>query len=158
MKTHETVKTTFKLLMSLVILTTAVTVFQSCKSGADDPGPGGGDATEAEKVSALMKKGTWKLNSVTVDGVAKNLYAGMTITFTQDGFTTTKADPVWPANGTWAFADNTAKAIVRNDQTTVTIESINDANMTLSLTWTKTTLGPGRVESIAGKHVFVFGK
>jgi hypothetical protein len=125
----------------------------SCKSGGD-PEP----ETESERVTTLLTTGTWKLNSLTVDGVAKSTFAGMTITFTNGSYTSTKGEPVWPSSGSWSFSDPTAKVIMRSDQTPVNIDAIDANNLTLSITWTKTTLGPGRVSSVAGKHVFVMGK
>jgi hypothetical protein len=148
-----------KLLISMVLVLTIVGVVESCKSKGEDPGPGPVQDTEAARVTKLLTSATWKLNSVTVDGVSKNMFSGMTLTFsTANGYTATKGDPVWTSTGTWSFTDDTAKGIIRNDQTIVNVESIDDNNVTLSLIWSKTTLGAGRVESIPGKHVFVFGK
>jgi hypothetical protein len=147
-----------KLLISVILMCTVMVAFDSCKGKGDDPGPGDGDKEEAERVGKLLMAAPWKLNSLTIDGVTSSSYAGMTITFTTNGFTSTNGDPVWPASGTWTFADATAKVISRSDQTPVTIEFIDGNSMTLSLTWSKTTLGPGRAGSVGGKHVFVMGK
>ena len=147
---------TIKLFLSIILVATIIATLDSCKGGAggDDPEP----KTEPERVSELLQSTQWKLSSIKVDDVSKNLFANMTITFTANGFTTTNGAPVWPASGTWTFSGSDAKTMTLGDQTTVAIESITETNLTLSLTWTKNTVGPGRVASVAGKHVFVFGK
>lgn len=149
---------TIKLLVSIILVVVMIAALASCNGGAgtDDPDPE--PETEAERVSGLMTSSMWKLSSLKVDDVSKNLFEDMTITFTATGFTTTKGAPVWPASGTWTFTNDGAKEFRRDDQTVVSIESITSTSMTLSLAWTKTTIGPGRTASVAGKHVFVFGK
>jgi len=139
--------------MSFALLCAVMIALDACKGGGD-PEP----ETESERVTKLLTTGTWKLNSLTIDGVAKSSFDGMTITFTNGSYTSTKGEPVWPSSGTWSLSDATAKTISRSDQTPVSIDAIDANNLTLSLTWTKTTLGPGRASSIAGKHTFVMGK
>jgi hypothetical protein len=145
-----------KLLMSIMLISAVIVALDSCKGGGGDPEPE--PETESERVSKLLTSGTWKLNSLTVDGVAKSSYAGMTIKFTNNTFTSAKGEPVWPTSGSWSFSDATAKTINRSDQTPINIDAIDASTLTVSLTWTKTTLGPGRTQSVAGKHVFVMGK
>lgn len=150
-----------RLLISLIIIVFVVIELSSCKSGGtDDPGPNGGPGgDEVVRVTGLLTSATWKLNSVTVDGVAKNLFPGMTLTFAAtNSYTAMNGSPVWAGTGTWSLTDASAKTFIREDQVAVAIESITNTNLTLSLTWSKNTLGSGRVESIAGKNVFVFGK
>lgn len=113
---------------------------------------------ERERVSALLSSGTWNIDNVTIDGVANTSFAGMTLVFTRTTYTTTNGDAVWPATGTWSFADDTAKVVKRGDDIEVAIEAISEASMTLSLMWTKTTLGAGRGKSLSGRHVFTFKK
>jgi hypothetical protein len=151
MKTTKTIK----LLMSIVLTCAVIVALDSCKGGGEDPAP---EETESERVSKLLTTSPWKLNTLTVDGVAKSTYAGMTIAFANGTYTATKGEPVWPSSGSWSFSDATAKAINRADQVTIDIDAIDATALTLSLTWTKTTMGPGRAQSTAGKHVFVFGK
>ena len=147
---------TLKYIWSSAFVALLLTI-ASCGGGGDDPTPA--TDTEAQKVTSQLTSGTWKINSVTVDGINKNdLFTNMTIVFTSSGFTTTNGGVVWPAIGTWSFVDPTAKAITRSDAVTVSLDAITDTSLTLSLTWTKTTLGGGRINSIAGKHVFVLKK
>jgi len=44
------------------------------------------------------------------------------------------------------------------DGTAFTLNAISETELTLTLTWSKTTLGSGRVASIQGVHTFVLGK
>ncbi|HZY82718.1 MAG TPA: hypothetical protein VFE50_24510 [Cyclobacteriaceae bacterium] len=143
-----------KLLVSIIFIYVLI-VLPSCKGKGEDPGP---EETEAQRITALLTSSSWKLKSVTVDGVAKNMFTNMGITFTSSTFSATNGSPVWPSSGTWTFNDDTAKSFKRDDQTTVSIDAIDANNLTLSLDWTKTTVGPGRSQSVAGKHVFVLGK
>jgi hypothetical protein len=132
-------------------------VFMLAASGCGSDG--GDDTPPAPDVQALLTSGAWKVKSVTVDGLNKNdLFTGFTIGFTATGFTATNGDPVWPASGTWTFADATKKSVTRNDGTTVTLESISETELTLKLQWSKTTLGGGKINSIAGTHVFILNK
>jgi hypothetical protein len=143
--------------IAALLLVAVVLIFPSC-GGSDDPNPTPGQ-TEVEKAVKILTSGTWKLNAVTVDGVNKNdLFTGFTVTFTATGFTATNGEPVWPSSGLWNFSDATAKSINRSDNVTVTLESLADTAITISLTWSKTTLGTGRAESIAGKHIFSLTK
>ena len=146
-----------KSFLSIIFLIAIVVVFDSCKGGGDDPGPGN-NQSESDLVTGLLTASPWKIKSLTIDGVAKNAYPNLVVTFTKTTFTSTGGVPVWPATGSWMFTDDTAKFFKRDDQTVVAIESIDQSNLTMSLTWSQTSLGPGRVSSVAGKHVFVMGK
>ena len=118
------------------------------------------DKTEAAPdVQALLTSGSWKMKTVTVDGVNENdLFTNLSVTFTATEFTTLNGEPVWPASGTWTFSGGDQNLIVRNDGIEVSVEEISETELTLKLLWSKTTLGSGRVESIQGNHAFVFGK
>lgn len=127
-------------------------VFPSCDEGTEGP-------SEEEQLTELLSAGTWKVSNVIVDGVSKKeMFTDLTIKFTKSDFTTTNGGPLWPASGSWSLVDATAKTIKRNDDVSITIETLTDNELVLSLNWTKTTLGKGRVESVAGKHVFSFTK
>lgn len=124
----------------------------NCKK-KDDPKP------ETARVEELLKSNTWKIQSVTVDGTDQTaLFNNMTLTFTATAYTTTNGGLVWPASGTWAFADASAKSITRSDGLEIAINEASATSLKLSLTWAKGTFGPGRVSSIAGNHVFSFVK
>jgi hypothetical protein len=132
-------------IMSLLLVT-------SCKK-SDDPQP------ETDRVTGLLKANTWKIQSVTVNSTDQtDLFTGLTLSFTDINYTTTKGSVVWPANGTWTFTDDTAKKILRSDDIEVTIMEITDTSLKLSLNWDTGTFGPGRTSSIAGNHVFSFVK
>jgi hypothetical protein len=120
---------------------------QGCKKDSAQP--------ETERVKALLKSNAWKIQSVQVDNVDKtSLYAGFTLSFTDANYSTTKGGGLWPATGTWAFVDDTGKKIKRNDNLEITLVEVTETSLKLSFNWSKTTLGPGRVSSVAGNHIF----
>lgn len=144
-----------------VLLMCSVVLFPGCGGDPpDDPQPPGTAATEEQtRVQGLMKSSTWKLQTLTVDNVAQpSAFPNMTLTFTDAGFTASGGKDVWPNNGTWSFDKGVATSFVRNDGIAVTIEAITSTDMTLSLNWTTTKFGPGRMQGIKGKNVFKFGK
>jgi hypothetical protein len=136
----------------LVLIAASMVQLTGCKE--KDPEP-----SEEEIVKGKLTSGTWTVQGVTVDDVDQTpVYKGLTITFTATTYTTTKGGPVWPASGTWSFTDDTASSIKREDGTEIKIEEATETSLKLSLTWSKTTLGSGRMESVKGLHVFTFRK
>ena len=131
-------------------LTMVMMIVVSCGNDKNDAIP---------DTQALLTSGTWKMKTVTIDGVNKNdLYTNFTVSFTATGFSAINGAPVWPASGTWTFVSSDQKAFIRDDGTVVTLVDISESELTLKLTWAKTTLGSGRVVSIQGIHTFVFSK
>jgi hypothetical protein len=127
-------------------------VLSSCGSSGSTP-------SAAEVTANQLKANTWRISTVTVDGVDQTtLYTGMTLSFTATNYTTTNGKVVWPASGTWSFIDDTAKKIKRSDNLEIGIVDVTTTTLKLSLTWATGTLGTGRVESVAGNHVFSFVK
>ena len=148
-------RTTLKIfnIAALVVATVLFLAIAGCKK--DDPAP----ETPAIDVVKLLTSGSWKIQSVTVDGVdASSRFAGLALSFTESGFTATSSNVVWPASGTWTFTDSSQKSITRNDGLVVTLEEITNTKLSLKLTWAKTTLSGGRTSSVAGSHTFIFGK
>lgn len=142
-------------LLPILPLLATVMILLTSGCGSD----GGDDTPPAPDVQALLTSGTWKVKSVTVDGLNKNdLFPGFTVSFTATGFTSTNGIPVWPASGTWSFTDAEKKSMTRNDGTTVTLEAISATDLSLKLQWTKNTLAGGKLTSIAGTHVFTLNK
>jgi hypothetical protein len=135
-------------LIPIMVLAAGLTVLSSC--GGDDPTP-------VQTMTKRLIAHPWELSSATVDGTDETtLYNGLTITFTETGFTTTNGGVVWPPSGTWEFIDKSAKIIIRNDDLQIEIlESVN-TSLKLGFTWTSDTFGPGRVGSVAGNHVLTF--
>lgn len=147
----KTVSSALKI-TAFAVAITSLLFFQSCKK--DDP-----TIAETDRVAGLLKANMWKMQSVMVDGMDKTtIYTGLILNFTATGYTTTNGGAVWPASGTWMFADATAKLITRSDGLALTVEEITTTKLSLKLNSTKTTLGGGRTSSVAGNHTFVFGK
>ena len=143
-------------LKSTLILFASVLLFASGCSKSD-PTPAA--ETDAMKNTKLLTTGTWNIQTVQVDGMDKTIvYKNLKLTFTSTGFTSTGGGSVWPTTGTWKFADDTGKVITRGDGLSINTTEISATKLVLTLTWTKTTLDGGRIESIAGSHVFTFGK
>lgn len=126
--------------------------------GGSDPAP---ELTPREKATQLLTSGTGKWNPapltnwVMVEGVnVSELFKDFTISFTATGYTTTGTTPVWPRSGTWTFKDDAAKIFIRDsDKKEVTIETLDEKTLRITLTWDLTTYG-GRTQAIAGKHEF----
>lgn len=119
---------------------------------------GCGKPNPTPSAQSLLTSGTWKLKSATVDGVATTMYDGLTITFTNGGYTTTNGKVEWPATDTYKLSSD-GKTITRgSDNLSVSVSSLSTTTLTLSYIWSKTTLGGGRIESIAGNTVLTFGK
>lgn len=142
-----------KITLAVLALAVLATSFCGCK-GSDTPA-----LSKKDEVTATLTKSAWVIKTVTVDGVDKtSIYPNIGLTFTSSAFTTTNGGPIWPTSGTWSFTTADATAIQRNDGLVVTIQEATATSLKLALSWTKTTLGGGRVESVSGQHVFNFGK
>jgi hypothetical protein len=140
----------------LAIVTSSVVItllLQIMGCGSSDPAPSAQDA-----VKAKLTSGKWNMQTAQVDGVDKTAtYAGLSVTFTSTSYSTTNGKALWPASGSWSFVDAAGKKVKREDGTEIDVE-VTDTSLKLSFSWTKTNLGGGRVESIAGKHVLSFTK
>ena len=127
--------------------------FSHCKK--DDPKP-----TEEERITKLLSEGQWKPatgNWVTADGVSVvELFSDFTITFTETGYTTTGTTPVWPRTDTWSFKPGSTSVLIRDsDKVEVAIETLDERNLKLSLSWSQDTfIEGGRTKSVKGKHEF----
>jgi hypothetical protein len=150
MKKSLLICTSFFLLVGLILM-------ESCSSKSD-PSPATPSATEQTK-AILTSSGGWRMQSATVDGTDQTtVYKGLTINFTDSGFTTSNGGVVWPVSGTWSFTDESGTAIKRNDGLVVTIVAAEISKLVLKLIWTTTTFGPGKVSSLKGETTFTFSK
>jgi len=138
---------------SLLLLFIVLLLLGSC-SKKDNP-----VLSVEEVVAQKLELTTWKLGNVQVDGVDRSsLFNGFTIKFNSTNYTTTGTTTVWARSGTWQFnANSNALKFTRNDSIVVTIESITDSSLVLSLMWNESTFG-GRINSVAGKHIFTLTK
>lgn len=149
-------------ILSLILLTAISIGFIHCGGGGGDP-----ELTEEQKVVQKLtaNNGKWGGNAtstVSVDGldVTEQLFDGFSISFTENGYTTTGSSPVFPPSDTWAFKPNTNGTIlIRNsDSKEMKITSLTDTELVFTLTWDQTTTTAGRQKSIAGEHVFTLKK
>lgn len=135
----------------MMVMLIGIMVLNGCKN--NDPQP------ETEHVKAQLIANTWKIQNVTVDDTDQSaLFTGLTLSFTESSYATTNGGAVWPASGTWMFSDDTAKKIQRSDGLEITVVEVSATNLKLGLTRTSGTIGLGRIESVAGNHVFSFVK
>lgn len=119
------------------------------------------DGNDPDPKDNVLKQltGSWHISRVTVDGMDHtDLFDDFNLVIGTRQFSATNGEPVWPASGTWSFADDQANTFTRDDGIVVTIGSVSNARLSLSLMWTKTTIGAGRARSVSGAHVFEFVK
>jgi hypothetical protein len=125
----------------------------SCSKESTSPQP----PTPQEQTKMLLTDGTWKLQSESANGVDQtDLYKDLTISFTSSGFTTTSSDVIWPHHGTWSF-DGTTTNIRRNDGLVIQID-VSSTTLVMTLVWTQTTIGSGKINSTSGQNVFTMVK
>jgi hypothetical protein len=143
---------------TLAICTFIVSLMTFMACGGDEP------LSKEEQVTQLLvgKSATaanvWKMQSVDVDGVDQtSIYSGLTIKFTDGQFTATNGGGLWPATGTWTFSGTEGSTIKRDDGTEIKV-TVTEILLTLEMSWTKTTLGPGRVSSVSGQHKIKLSK
>jgi hypothetical protein len=141
------------ILLSVFALSATLSL-TSCKKD-DDP-----SATE-KKLNLLTANG-WSLTRVTVDGVDKtSLFEGLTLNWNEDNtFTVQNGGVIWPGSGTWSFTDGTGQVLFVSltslEDAEVTIETLNETTLIISLHWDETTIGHGRTKSVEGDHIFEF--
>jgi hypothetical protein len=139
-------------LLSLFVLYTTACL-TSCKD--DDP-------SAAETNLNRLASHHWQLTKVTVDGLDKtSLFIGFTLQWNKDNsFVVIDGGAMWPPTGTWSFTDGSAQTLFvslsNSADAEVTIETLTDANLIISLHWDDTTLGQGRVKSVEGDYIFEF--
>ena len=122
-------------------------------------GCGNDEPTVSEKMEAMMVSSEWTKPTVTVDGVDQSsLYQNFTIQFSKGTYSSSGGSPLWPASGTWVFADETATKLTLDGKKEVQINEITDSILELALQNDNTTFVTGRSNSIKGKNVFKLKK
>jgi hypothetical protein len=87
----------------LLILCSFLLTFCSTK---DEP------LTVKEEHQQPMTSNSWALQNLTIDGTVKtSMYAGLTLRFTDTGFTATNGLPIWPESSSWSFTDETGNTV-----------------------------------------------
>lgn len=145
--------TTLVKLTSFMVLSILIIQLPGCgESGADDPAPSAQDAIKSKLIAHK-----WNLQTATVDGLDKTaVYQGLAITFTSGNYSSTDGGGIWPASGAWSFNSTDGVTIKRDDGLIMTVD-VTDTILKLSFTWSKNTLGGGKIESVSGQHILTFG-
>lgn len=155
--------------LSGVVVAFVLTLSSCGGDDGTDPTP---EPTVGEQVLSNLVASQWKVKSVTVDGSDKSSsFPGLTITFTSSAttngkpssfsgsFTASNGEPVWPLSGNWTIPDiAVGSKLQRSDGIEIQLIEVTETSLKMSLPWSKNTLGPGRIESIKGQHVFTMGK
>jgi hypothetical protein len=139
----------------------SIILFASCKK--DDPIP---EPTEQEIVTALLTAGTgtWLPKGgggIITQGVdvTADLFKDFSIKFTAKQIITTGTTPVWLRQDTWQFKSGSSSIIIRGqDDKEITIETISETELVLTLFWDETTFEGGRKGSIKGEYEFTLRK
>lgn len=141
------------MIIQIIAVTGLISILAITGCGSDD------DPAETDRVKKLLTKSSWSIERVTVDGVDKTpSFTELTLQFADTHYTTTHGGVLWSGSDSWKFTDDTGNTIVRGDDIEITIREISNHKLILDLTWTSTTLGPGRMMSVAGEHVFTFSR
>lgn len=112
-----------------------------------------------ERQQLITSAKEWTLQSLTIDGADKtSLYAGLTLHFTDTGFTAQNGLPIWPVSSSWSFTDETGTTITRDGDVQLSIIEITETKLVIRLQWQNSTFAPGRVRSLKGEHIFTFVK
>jgi hypothetical protein len=112
--------------------------------------------TPNQVTEELLTSQIWEMTEVKIDDVVSDLYAGLTLSFGTDTYTTTNGGKVWPASGTWEFVGDKGDKILRDDGLQITIISANASQLVMSFTWSTTTFDGGRAGSLTGLHRMTF--
>jgi hypothetical protein len=116
------------------------------------------DLTPLELTQRLLINKNWDVTIVTVDGIARNIYPGLSINFQKSSFTASNGLDIFPASGTWSFSDSEGKRILRDDGLEISVESISEGQLILSFYWSNSTFIGGRVSELTGFHNLTFRK
>lgn len=113
---------------------------------------------QAYSTRRKLEANLWKIQRVEADGIDQSqFFTGMTLKFDEGIFMVMNGGAIWPDSDTWELVDSNNNAFIRGDDTIVTIQSISSTKLVLVLSWDKTTLGGGRIQSISGEYSFIFG-
>jgi hypothetical protein len=151
---------------TLLALTIVTLSFMACGGKGGDPTPITPEPTVKEQRTELLIAGgsSWSPSSsgIVVDGVdvTADFFSGFTIKFDATTITTTGTTPVWATTDTWSFKDDNANVIVRgSDSKEITITSISETELKLTLEWDQYTYEQGgRQKSIPGTYTFTLNK
>ncbi|MEP1032863.1 hypothetical protein [Ekhidna sp.] len=135
----------------------SLVIFMSCGGGGDDPAP---DPLIAKAENLTV---AWSPTAVNdPDGVNQlSTWSNFTLTFSGNesggtystGSTTpTGFEDVWPASGSWVFADTDGEVITRDGSLTINVTALSATQLTLEFDFQSS----ARTSSIDGEWTFSF--
>jgi len=146
-------------ILALLGLVAILLTYSSC--GGDNPEPESVTDIQLGKLSH-----TWKINTVTLDGVDKKAdYTNFTLTLTGTkgntsfGYTTAGRPSLspWKASGSWEFGGAPETQIIRDKGTADELAmSYSVTETTLSVTFTFNGAGYSRTGVVKGQWVYTF--
>jgi hypothetical protein len=155
--------------LSLLTIASLALFFANC--GGDE-----GDDTPVEKTQLGKLKGTWEIESATLEGGTPSPdktadYAGFTLTldgtydadnedpFPYDYSTNGRPDlSPWEASGTWAFGGNPKTQIVRDDGLGIVYTLSSDGSLTLEYTFFGAGFPNAKAAEVEGNWTLVLTK
>ena len=151
----------YRFKVTTLLLCLSLITYTSCTDPIVKPP----ELTAAEVTTALLKGSAWVMSGVKVDDVVLDLYKNLNISFTADAdgtngkYTSVNGGAIWPATGTWAYKNEEAKVMIRDDGLEIGIDAITEKTMTISFTRTgDTVFEGGRSAAVSGKHVMTMGR
>lgn len=140
-----------KTIQQVLFVAATVSLIIACKG--DDPTP----LTEEQQTLKELAK-TWRLTTASVDGEdVAEWFNGLEVSFTESkSFTVQNAvPPIWIASGSFQLQKSGSFYLIkRSDGIDLTIASLSDAAVTITMSYTAPT--GARIESISGLYTYEF--
>jgi hypothetical protein len=146
---HKKMKASYMHINKIPVIMLLVSIVNlSACSSSDEP-------DSREKTLTTLTSATWNIDQVMLDDQEyTDLYVGMTLTFNQDGtYSTIAGNSVWNAEGTFELIS--AEALLLDGNRTVTIETIESTQLTLSFDYQGI---ESRTSSIGGSYTFIYSR
>jgi len=135
-----------------------ILIFSGC-GGKGSPA----ESTPDKQLGLLSQ--TWKVSSVTLDGVDQtSKWTGFQLTISGTKGATTfnytcasrPALSPWPASGTWTFGADPVTQIIRTEDTLPMTYTVTSTTPTLQLSFKYTGNGYSRISNVSGNWIFNF--
>lgn len=116
----------------------------------------------AQELAFEILSGSWGLTqggSIVVDGQDLSLnYQGFSVSFTNGSYSTTNAEDLFNASGTWTWVDNEAQMISLDDGKQITIRSLTETEFVFNFSFSGSGGQANHADGIAGSYVITVNK